>query len=39
MRKIIGGMFVSLDGVIQAPGGPLEDPTINYRLGRGKTVP
>ena len=25
-RKITGGMFLSLDGVIQAPGGPDEDP-------------
>ena len=27
MRKIIGAAFVSLDGVMQAPGGPTEDPT------------
>ena len=26
MRKIIVGAFVSLDGVMQAPGGPNEDP-------------
>lgn len=26
MRKIIGSLFQSLDGVIQAPGGPEEDP-------------
>ena len=25
MRKIIGGAFISLDGVVQAPGGPEED--------------
>jgi hypothetical protein len=25
MRKVITGAFVSLDGVIQAPGGPKED--------------
>ena len=33
MRKIIGGMFVSLDGVIQAPGGPSEDPTGGFTHG------
>ena len=27
MRKIIGALFQSLDGVIQAPGGPEEDQT------------
>lgn len=27
MRKVIGSLFQSLDGVIQAPGGPEEDPT------------
>jgi predicted enzyme related to lactoylglutathione lyase len=27
MRKVITGAFVSLDGVVQAPGGPQEDPT------------
>ncbi len=26
MRKIIVGAFVSMDGVMQAPGGPTEDP-------------
>jgi dihydrofolate reductase len=32
-RKIIGGVFQSLDGVMQAPGGPEEDPTEGFRLG------
>ena len=33
MRKIIGGTFISLDGVIQAPGGPTEDPTGDFVHG------
>jgi dihydrofolate reductase len=33
MRRIIGGMFVSLDGVVQAPGGPSEDPTGGFVHG------
>ena len=33
MRKLTGAIFISLDGVIQAPGGPDEDPTSNFRLG------
>lgn len=33
MRKITGGVFVSLDGVIQGPGGPNEDPTGGFDQG------
>ncbi|HEX2764623.1 MAG TPA: dihydrofolate reductase family protein [Allosphingosinicella sp.] len=33
MRKIIGAVFVSLDGVMQAPGGPSEDPTGGFTYG------
>ena len=33
MRKLIAGAFVSLDGVMQAPGGPDEDPTGGFDLG------
>ena len=33
MRKIIVGAFTSLDGVMQAPGGPDEDPVGGFRFG------
>ena len=33
MRKIIAATFVSLDGVMQAPGGPEEDPTGGFDFG------
>jgi dihydrofolate reductase len=33
MRRIITGAFVSLDGVMQAPGGPEEDPTGGFAHG------
>jgi dihydrofolate reductase len=33
MRRIIGAGFVSLDGVMQAPGGPGEDPTGGFPYG------
>lgn len=33
MRKLTGAVFLSLDGVMQAPGGPDEDPTSNFRFG------
>jgi dihydrofolate reductase len=37
MRKIVAAAFVSLDGVMQAPGGPAEDPTGGFACG-GWTV-
>ncbi|NUQ18142.1 MAG: dihydrofolate reductase [Sphingomonas sp.] len=33
MRKLTGAIFQSLDSVIQAPGGPDEDPTSGFRYG------
>lgn len=33
MRKLTGAVFQSLDGVMQAPGGPEEDPTGDFALG------
>ena len=33
MRKLIASTFVSLDGIMQAPGGPEEDPTGGFALG------
>ena len=33
MRKLIASTMVSLDGVMQAPGGPDEDPTGSFALG------
>jgi dihydrofolate reductase len=38
MRKLIVSAFISLDGVIQSPGGPGEDPSGEFRLG-GWIVP
>ncbi len=38
MRRIIVATFTSLDGVMQAPGGPGEDPTGGFALG-GWTAP
>lgn len=38
MRKVVAAGFVSLDGVMQAPGGPPEDPTGGFTLG-GWLVP
>lgn len=33
MRKLTGAVFQSLDGIMQAPGGPEEDPTGGFELG------
>lgn len=33
MRKVIAAAFVSLDGVMQAPGGPEEDPAGGFEFG------
>jgi dihydrofolate reductase len=38
MRKLTAAVFISLDGVMQAPGGPDEDPTSGFQLG-GWTAP
>src|SRR4051812_46652479 len=38
MRKIIVLEFLSLDGVMQAPGGPEEDPSGDFKYG-GWTAP
>ncbi len=33
MGRVIGAAFVSLDGIMQAPGGPEEDSTGGFELG------
>ena len=38
MRRIVVATFTSLDGIMQAPGGPQEDPTGGFTLG-GWTAP
>ena len=38
MRKLTGAVFLSLDGIMQAPGGPEEDPSGGFRFG-GWTFP
>ena len=38
MRKITVLSFITLDGVMQAPGGPEEDPSEDFKYG-GWSVP
>lgn len=33
MQRIVGAVYVSLDGVMQAPGGPEEDTSAGFALG------
>jgi dihydrofolate reductase len=33
MRKIISNTFITMDGVMQSPGGPEEDPTRSFQFG------
>jgi hypothetical protein len=34
MRKLIVNAFMTLDGIMQAPGGPEEDPNGGFEHGR-----
>src|SRR5262249_26181299 len=38
MRKLTGAVMLSLDGIMQAPGGPEEDPSGGFKFG-GWTFP
>lgn len=38
MRKIIVDAMVSIDGVMQAPGGPTGDPTRDFRFSAKATT-
>jgi hypothetical protein len=33
MRKVVVGAFLSLDGIMQSPGGPNEDPVGGFKHG------
>ena len=38
MRKLIASTFVSLDGIMQAPGGQEEDPTGGFASAVGRSI-
>jgi hypothetical protein len=37
MRKLVAGTFVTLDGALQAPGGPDEDRDGGFRTAAGSS--
>lgn len=39
MRKLVVGTFLTLDGVMQAPGGPDEELAVGCRPSRAGPVP